>query len=154
MFDVLADILAEPWFWPAVSVIVGLPIVLLVLGELHTEMVRRDNPGQRIVLLIRNVLAPLGAIIILFTQIPQEAGNADFTWPKVAATAFGFVLILVLLNGLNLAIFVTAKQGTWRNRIPSIFVDLARVVLIVVCLAVLVAWFWTADIAGLLSPSR
>ena len=149
MFEVLNDILAEPWFWPAASVIVGLPLVLLVLGELHTAMVRRDSPGARIVLLIRNVLAPLGAIIILFTQIPQEAGNADFTWPKVAATAFGFVLILVLLNGLNLAIFVTAKQGTWRNRIPSIFVDIARVVLIVVCLAVLFGWIWNADVGGL-----
>lgn len=149
MFEVLNDILAEPWFWPAASVIVGLPLVLLVLGEVHTAMVRRDSPGARVVLLIRNVLAPLGAIIILFTQIPQEAGNENFTWPKVAATAFGFVLILVLLNGLNLAIFVTAKQGTWRNRIPSIFVDIARVVLIVVCLAVLFGWIWNADVGGL-----
>jgi small-conductance mechanosensitive channel len=148
VFDVLADILAEPWFWPAASVIVGLPIALLVLGEVHTEMVRRGTPGDRIVLLVRNVLVPLGAIIILFTQIPQEAGNAEFTWPKVAATAFGFVLILVLLNGLNLAVFVTAKQGTWRNRIPSIFVDIARVLLIVVCLAVLFGWIWGADIGG------
>src|SRR5690606_11100394 len=79
---------------------------------------------------------------------PQEAGNAEFNWPKVAATAFGFVLILVLHNGLNLAIFVTAKQGTWRNRIPSIFVDIARVALIVVCLAVLFGWIWNADIGG------
>ena len=86
MFDALNDILAEPWFWPAAAVIVGLPIVLLVLGELHTELVRRDSPGARIVLLIRNVLAPLGAIIILFTQIPQDAGSTDFTWAKVAAT--------------------------------------------------------------------
>jgi small-conductance mechanosensitive channel len=131
VFETLNDIVAEPW-----------------LGELHTELVRRGSPGARIVLLIRNVLAPLGAIIILFTQIPQEAGNENFTWPKVAATAFGFVLILVLLNGLNLAIFVTAKQGTWRNRIPSIFVDIARVVLIVVCLAVLFGWIWNADIGG------
>ncbi|HWH97730.1 MAG TPA: mechanosensitive ion channel domain-containing protein [Pseudolysinimonas sp.] len=148
MIEVVAEIMAEPWFWPAVSVIVGLPIVLLVLGEVHTAMVRRDSPGARIVLLIRNVLAPLGAIIILFTQIPQEAGNAEFTWPKVAATAFGFVLILVLLNGLNLAVFVTAKQGTWRNRIPSIFVDIARVLLIVISLAVLFGWIWQADIGG------
>ncbi len=148
MFEVIEDILAEPWFWPAASVIVGLPIVLLVLGEVHTAMVRRGTPGAHIVLLVRNVLAPLGAIIILFTQIPTEAGNADFTWPKVAATAFGFVLILVLLNGLNLAIFVTAKQGTWRNRIPSIFVDIARVLLIVICLAVLFGWIWNADIGG------
>jgi small-conductance mechanosensitive channel len=148
MIEILADIAAEPWFWPAVSVIVGLPIVLLVLGEIHTAMVRRGSPGVRIVLLIRNVLAPLGAIIILFTQIPQEAGNAEFTWPKVAATAFGFVLILVLLNGLNLAVFVTAKEGTWRQRIPSIFVDIARVLLIAICLAVLFGWIWNADIGG------
>lgn len=148
MFEVVGDILAEPWFWPAASVIVGLPIALLVLGEVHTAMVRRGSPGARIVLLMRNVLAPLGAIIILFTQIPQEAGNVDFTWPKVAATAFGFVIILVLLNGLNLAIFVTAKQGTWRNRIPTIFVDIARVLLIVICLAVLFGWIWNADIGG------
>jgi small-conductance mechanosensitive channel len=148
MIEILADIASEPWFWPAVSVIVGLPIALLVLGEIHTAMVRRGSPGVRIVLLIRNVLVPLGAIIILFTQIPQEAGNAEFTWPKVAATAFGFVLILVLLNGLNLAVFVTAKQGTWRNRIPSIFVDIARVLLIAICLAVLFGWIWQADIGG------
>ena len=148
MFEVLNDILAEPWFWPAISVIVGLPIALLMLGEVHTAMVRRGTAGAHIVLMVRNVLVPLGAIIILFTQIPQEAGNEEFTWPKVAATAFGFVLILVLLNGLNLAIFVTAKQGTWRRRIPSIFVDIARVLLIVVCLAVLFGWIWNADIGG------
>jgi small-conductance mechanosensitive channel len=148
MIEILTDIATEPWFWPAVSVIVGLPIALLVLGEIHTAMVRRGSPGTRIVLLIRNVLVPLGAIIILFTQIPQEAGNVEFTWPKVAATAFGFVLILVLLNGLNLAVFVTAKQGTWRNRIPSIFVDIARVLLIAICLAVLFGWIWSADIGG------
>ena len=148
MFEVLSDILSEPWFWPATSVIIGLPIALLILGEVHTAMVRRGSAGAHIVLMVRNVLVPLGAIIILFTQIPQEAGNEEFTWPKVAATAFGFVLILVLLNGLNLAIFVTAKQGTWRGRIPSIFVDIARVLLIVICLAVLFGWIWNADIAG------
>lgn len=148
VLGVLGDIMAEPWFWPAASVIIGLPIVLLVLGEVHTSMVRKGTPGDHIVLMIRNVLAPLAAIIILFTQIPQEAGNAEFTWAKVAATAFGFVLILVLLNGLNLAIFVTAKQGTWRNRIPSILVDIARALLIVVCLGVLFGWIWNADIGG------
>ena len=59
------------------------------------------------------------------------------------------MLILVLLNGLNLAVFVTAKRGTWRNRLPSIFVDIARAVLIVVALAMLFGWIWGADIGGL-----
>ena len=143
------NIFAQSWFWPALIVIIGLPVVLLVLGELHTSMVRAGNPGARIVLITRNVLAPLGAVLILFTQIPQSGGpNTGFTWAKLVATAFGFVVILVLLGGLNLAVFVTAKQGTWRNRIPSIFVEIARVLLIVVCVAVLFAWVWGADIGG------
>jgi len=143
------NIFTQPWFWPALTVIIGLPIVLLVLGEVHTSMVRSGNPGARIVLITRNILAPLGAVLILFTQIPQSGGpNAGFTWAKVVATAFGFVVILVLLGGLNLAVFVTARQGTWRNRIPSIFVEIARVLLVLICAAVLFGWVWGADIGG------
>ncbi|CAN5578731.1 mechanosensitive ion channel family protein [soil metagenome] len=149
ILNFLNDILTKEWFWPTLAVIVGLPIVLLVLGELHTSMQRNGTPGTRIVLLIRNVLAPLAAVIILFTQIKQDNGETDFSWAKVAATAFGLVVVVVLLSGLNLAIFVTAKQGTWRNRFPSIFVDLARVLIIAVSLAVLFGWIWGADVGGL-----
>jgi small-conductance mechanosensitive channel/CRP-like cAMP-binding protein len=145
----ITDIFNEEWFWPAVSVIVGLPVVLLVLGEVQTGMLRRGTPGTRIVMLIRNVLAPLAAVIILFTQIKGVGGTTEFTWAKVAATAFGLVVVVVLLSGLNLAIFVTAKQGTWRNRLPSIFVDIARVLIIAISLAVLFGWIWGADVGGL-----
>ncbi len=144
----ITDILSEEWFWPAVAVILGLPAVLLVLGEVQTGMQRRGTPGVAIVTLARNVLAPIAAVIILFTQIPQAEVDG-FTWAKVAATAFGLVIVVILLNGLNLALFVTAKQGTWRNRLPSIFVDIARLLIIVVSLAVLFGWIWNADVGGL-----
>jgi small-conductance mechanosensitive channel len=144
----ITDIFGEPWFWPAVAVIIGLPIVLLVLGEVQTSMQRKGTPGLTIVTLARNVLAPLAAVIILFTQIPQ-ADLDGFTWAKVAATAFGLVVVVILLSGLNLAIFVTAKQGTWRNRFPSIFVDIARILIIAISLAVLFGWIWGADVGGL-----
>ncbi|HEV7742045.1 MAG TPA: mechanosensitive ion channel domain-containing protein [Pseudolysinimonas sp.] len=147
--DILADVLAKDWFWPALAVIIGLPIVLLVLGEVHTAMLRQGTPGARIVMLVRNVLAPLAAVIILFTQIKQDDGTTEFTWAKVAATAFGLVVVVILLSGLNLAIFVTAKQGTWRNRFPSIFVDIARLLIIAISLAVLFGWIWGADVGGL-----
>ena len=143
------NVFTQSWFWPALTVIIGLPVVPIVLGELHTSMVRSGNPGARLVLIVRNILAPLGAVLILFTQIPQSGGpHVGFTWAKVIATAFGFVVILVLLGGLNLAVFVTAKQGTWRNRIPSIFVEIARVLLVLICAAVLFGWVWGADIGG------
>jgi small-conductance mechanosensitive channel len=144
----ITDIFGEPWFWPALGVIIGLPVVLLVLGEVHTSMQRNGTPGTTMVVLARNVLAPLAAVIVLFTQIPQAEVDG-FTWAKVAATAFGLVIVVILLSGLNLAIFVTAKQGTWRSRFPSIFVDIARVLIVGISLAVLFGTIWGADIGGL-----
>ena len=142
-----AEIFAQPWFWPAIAVVVGLPLTLLILGEVHSSLVRRGSPGGKLVLLIRNVLAPLVAILLLFAMIPQASG-AQVTWAKVVATLVGFVVLLVLLGGLNLAVFVNAKSGTWRQRFPTIFVDVARVVLVIVGVAILFGWIWGADVGG------
>jgi len=140
------ELLEEPWFWPTVAVIIGLPIVLLVLTEVAAGMIRRDAHGVKLVLLVRNWVVPFGALLLLLAQTRLITGDVD--WVRVTATGFGFLVILALLNGLNVAVFVTARQGTWRNRIPSIFVDIVRVVLIVVCVAVLFAVVWEADVGG------
>lgn len=137
----------EPWFWPAVGVIIGLPVLLLVLTEVHSALDRRGNRAARIILLLRNYVAPVGALLLLLNQAAYA--DIDLTWTQVTATIFGFLIILVLLNGLNFVLFVTAKQGTWRSKVPSIFVDIVRIILIVVCLAVLFSVVWSADVGGL-----
>lgn len=144
----MLELVNEPWFWPAVIVVVGVPLLLVVLTEVHASLVRRGSPGAKIVALVRNYLVPVGGLLLLLSQTAQVS-SPEFTWTRVAATIFGFLVIVVLLNGLNLAFFVTAKSGTWRNRLPSIFTDIARAVLIIVCLAVLFSWVWGADIGGL-----
>ena len=141
------QIWTEPWFWPAVGVIVGLPVVLLVLTELQSMLERRQSRAARIVLLLRNYVAPVGALLLLLNQATYA--DIDLTWTQVTATVFGFLIILVLLNGLNFALFVTARQGTWRSKVPSIFVDIVRLILIIVCLAVLFSVVWNTDVGGL-----
>jgi small-conductance mechanosensitive channel len=136
----------EPWFWPSALVILGLPLVLLVLTEVHASMTRRGAHGAKLVLLIRNWVAPFGALLLLLAQTRVVTG--EFDWVRVTATAFGFLVILTLLNGLNVVVFAKARPGSWRNRIPSIFVDIARVVLIVVSVAILFAVVWQADVGG------
>lgn len=143
----MAEIWNEPWFWPATAVVIGLPITLLVLTEVHSMLDRRGNRAARIVLLLRNYVAPVGALLILMSQAGYA--NIDLTWTRVTATVFGFLLILVLLNGLNFALFVTARTGSWRSKVPSIFVDIVRIILIIVCLAVLFSVVWSADVGGL-----
>lgn len=147
MAEVLASLWLQPWFWPTVAVIVGLPITLLVLTELHSMLERRGSRATPIVLILRNYVAPVGALLVLLSQATHA--NIDFTWTQVVATVFGFLLILVLFNTLNYALFVTAKQTSWRSRVPTIFIDIVRILLIVVALAVLFSVVWSTDVGGL-----
>lgn len=143
----MSDIWIQPWFWPAVVVVIGLPVTLLVLTEVQSMLERRGSRATRIVLLLRNYVAPVGALLLLLSQ--AKYANVDLNWTQITGTVFGFLLILVLLNGLNYALFVTAKETSWRSKVPSIFVDIVRVILIIVCLAVLFSVVWGADIGGL-----
>jgi small-conductance mechanosensitive channel len=92
-------------------------------------------------------LLPLGALLLLLvkaTQIPTQE-----TPVKMVATLFGFVVMVLLLSGINATIFQSAPEGTWRKRIPAIFVDVARFVLIAVGLAIIFSYVWGAHISGL-----
>lgn len=137
----------QAWFvWGAV-VAVGLPVVLVMLTELHTSLVRRDNPMAVPVAMLRNYAVPAGVLLLLFTKAWDV--SAQTTWVRLLATAFGFVLLVLALSALNVVLFGRAASGSWRERMPTIFVDIARLVLIVVGLAVLFALVWGADVGGL-----
>ena len=39
----MSSLTGQPWFWPALLVIVALPLSLLILSELHGFLVRRAS---------------------------------------------------------------------------------------------------------------
>ena len=143
----MPEIWNQPWFWPAVGVVLGVPIALLLLTEVQSMFERRGSRAARIVSIIKNYVVPVGALLVLLSQV--RFAQDEPTWWQATATVFGFLVILVILNGLNFALFVTAKQGTWRSKIPSIFVDIVRVVLILVLAALLFSLVWGTDVGGL-----
>jgi small-conductance mechanosensitive channel len=136
-----------PWFYWALGVAVGFPICLVFLTELHNGLVRRGSALARPVHLIRNYILPLGALLILLVQAVQVSGEA--TPVRVVATVFGFVVLVLLLSGLNATMFQGAPEGSWRKRVPSIFLDVARFALIAVGVAIMLAYIWGANVGGL-----
>jgi small-conductance mechanosensitive channel len=143
------DLLASSWFYWAVGVALGLPVGLVLLTELQHSLARKKSFMARPVSLLRNYLLPLGALLLLLikaTEIPTRD-----TPVKVIATLFGFVVMVLLLSGINATIFQAAPEGTWRKRIPSIFVDVARFLLIAVGLAIIFSYIWGAHIRGLVT---
>ena len=64
----MADIVSQPWFWPALIVSVGLPLVLIGLTEMHNAMARRGSRAAPIVLMVRNYLVPVAGVLVLLSQ--------------------------------------------------------------------------------------
>ncbi|HEX5728263.1 mechanosensitive ion channel domain-containing protein [Microbacterium sp.] len=143
----MADIVSQPWFWPAVIVSVGLPLALIGLTEMYNAMSRRGSRAAPIVLMVRNYLVPVAGVLVLISQ--PGAWEGEGTWPKVVTTIFGLLVILVVINAINHLVFHRAEKGSWRDRFPTIFSDLIRFVFIVVGIALLFWWVWGADVAGI-----
>ncbi len=143
----MTSVLDAPWFYWAVGVAVGFPICLVFLTELQNALRRRSSALARPVQLVRNYILPLGALLILLVGAIQVSGEA--TPVRIVATVFGFVVLVLLLSGLNATVFAGAPEGSWRKRIPSIFLDVARFALIAIGLGLIFAYIWGANVGGL-----
>ena len=126
----MADIVSQPWFWPAVIVSVGLPLVLIGLTEFHNALARRGSRAAPIVLMVRNYLVPVAGILVLHQPARRVAGRGHLAARSIW-TIFGLLVIVVTINAINHLVFHRGEKGSWRDRFPTIFSDLIRFVFIV-----------------------
>jgi small-conductance mechanosensitive channel len=141
----MTSLTSQTWFWPTVVVVVALPVALLILTEVHQWLVSRSSSYARPILLLRNGVVPALALVVLVRQLYDT--DVEATWPRITAT--GFLVILFALSGANAALFGEARSGSWRERLPTIFIDLGRVIVIVIGLGLLFSWVWGTNIGGL-----
>lgn len=143
----MRSVLDLSWFYWALGVVVGLPVGLVALTELHNALSRRGNALARPVHLIRSYLLPLGALLVLLVKANEVSPEA--TPVRIVATVFGFAVLILLLSGFDATLFQGAPEGSWRRRMPAIFLEVARFVLIAVGLALILSFVWGANVGGL-----
>lgn len=143
----MSGIIGAPWFYWAVGLAVGLPLLLVVLTEWQHSLRRRGSALLGPVTLLRNVLLPLAALLVMLmgaTQMP-----AGSTPVRVVGTLAAFAVLVLLLSGLKASLFASAPDESWRRRIPGIFVDVIRFALIAVGVGLILAYIWGAHVGGL-----
>lgn len=145
----MSDLTSQPWFGWAVLVVVGLPVLTIVLTEVEGRLVRRRSSMARPVRLLRAFILPVGALLVLLTQVPNTVVSNEGGIVKITATVLGLMVLVFVLSGLNTALFLNASAASWRGRMPSIFIDIVRIIIIGVGLAVLLSVVWGADVGGL-----
>lgn len=143
----MSDPFQDGWAWWVIVLAVGVPVLLVVLTEILGALARRNSPLEKPLRLLRNWVVPAGALFALLAFAIQSP--AEQVWVRVVATVFGFLVILLVLSSFNVALFANASADSWRGRIPTIFVEIARLALVGVGLALLFSWVWEADVGGL-----
>lgn len=143
----MISVLNSTWLVWAIVVAVGFPVLLVLLTEVHNALRRRGSALARLVILLRNYILPLGALLLLLVQAMEISDEA--TSVRVVATLFGIVLLVLMLSGFNATLIQGAPEDSWRRRMPSIFLDVARFAVIAVGVTVIMANIWGANVGGL-----
>ncbi|HPX36116.1 MAG TPA: mechanosensitive ion channel family protein [Mycobacterium sp.] len=141
------SILTTPWFYWSVVLAIGLPTALVLLTELQHSLERKGNFLARPVNLLRTFIVPLGALLIMLTKttgLPVQTSGV-----RILATVFGVFILIMVLSGVSATVFESAPAGSWRRRMPSIFIDVARFAIIAIGVAMIFAYVWGANVGGL-----
>lgn len=143
----MRSIFTASWFYWAIGLAVGLPLLLVLLTELQHTLRRRRSSLLRPVTVLRNFLLPLAALLVLLlgaTQMP-----AGSTPVRIVGTLVAVVVLILMLSGIKASVFSDAPDASWRHRVPGIFIDVIRFALIAVGIALIFAYIWGANVGGL-----
>ena len=102
------SIVTAPWFYWGLFIAIGLPVALVLLTELHNSLNRRGSAMARPVGLLRNYVLPLGAMLLLIVKTSDISTQA--TGVRIVTTVLGFLVLLMLLAGLNARLFQSAPE--------------------------------------------
>lgn len=143
----MASIFTASWFYWAVGLAVGLPLLLVLLTEWQHALRARRSALLWPVTVLRNFLLPSGALLLMMlgaTQMPPGS-----TPVRITGTLVAVVVLILLLSGIKASVFSSAPDGSWRRRVPGIFIDVIRFGLIAIGVALIFAYIWGANVGGL-----
>lgn len=136
------------WLW-GVALTLGFPLLAIVLGELIHRLRRRGLAVASTLGLVRNVLLPMLVLLLLLEHLlGLDPATRLF---KAVETIFWVCVIHAALSLLNVVLFEQAEADTWCSRVPKQLIDLARLFLILLGTAFVLATVWNADLAGLVT---
>lgn len=134
-----------PW---AIGIIIGLPLLLILLGEVAERLRSRANPLAEGVLRLRHVVLPLLALLLLLRQVFGVA-EANPTL-RLIESIFWIATITVGLTLLgNLTQLRQAQPMSLVAKVPGLFFALGRALLVLFVSYYVLSGIWQVDVSNL-----
>ncbi|MBD2606927.1 mechanosensitive ion channel family protein [Scytonema hofmannii FACHB-248] len=138
---------SRDWHIWALIVGLGFPLVVVLLGEVIYHLQRRGRPMAATLQVVKNLVLPVLILMLLIRNVWKLDVHGNFA--KVVETLFWISVIYASFSLFNVILFEKAEANTWRARMPKLLIDLARLFLVLVGSAIVLAAVWGADLAGL-----
>jgi small-conductance mechanosensitive channel len=128
---------------------VGFPLLMLLLGE-ALRWLQRNQPGfvAPLAILHRWTLPALALYLLLVELLARPRSGVLV---RTSETLVWITLILAAFSLLNMVLFEGAPQGSWQAKVPKLFRDLGRFLLVLIGSAIVLSRVWGADLGGFLT---
>ena len=134
-----------PW---ALGLIIGLPLLLITLGEVVERLHARQNPLAEGVLRLRHIVLPLLALLLLLRQVLGLDGSTNTM--RLIESTFWLTTIIVGLTLLgNLTRLRQLTPSSWVARVPGLFFALGRALLVLFIAYYVLSGIWQVDVSNL-----
>ncbi|MFN7678360.1 MAG: mechanosensitive ion channel domain-containing protein [Cyanobacteriota bacterium] len=133
-----------------VSVLIfGFPVAMVLLGEAIRRLQRRRQRFLAAVRILRNWIIPSLTLWVLLGRVMGLPRSTVLV--RGSETLLWISLIYGALTLLNSVLFEDAPQGSWQAKVPQLFRDLGRFILVLVGSSIVLSTVWGADLGGFLT---
>jgi len=137
------------WFLPVIIALIILPVLVIFFNEFLFRAKKNEKRLVPPVKLLRNFILPLIAIFIIVNQL---MGVTRETMPVKLIETLIYILILnALLAILNVFFFSGGEQSLVKTKIPQLFLDIFRVLMVLLGTAIILSVVWGADLGGMIT---
>lgn len=125
-------------------------LALLAIFSIVSRIIARRSPNLAgIVINLAYFLLPLGAVIFYLSSVLHY--NPDGTTLKILQTIFWIGLVWIL-SGIVQVMVVSRSGVIWgHSHVPRLFVDIARIVIMVLALGLVLTSVWHHDLTDFLA---
>ena len=143
------DFFENNWFVYGILLMIGIPLFIVVINEVTYWAKKKNTQISSPLNTFKNIILPLIAVSIVFTQVLEYPRSS--TVMKLLETFIWVLVINALLALVNVIFF--SGQGSKKNKtkVPQLFLDIFRVVMVLFGAAIVLSMVWGADLGGLVT---
>jgi small-conductance mechanosensitive channel/CRP-like cAMP-binding protein len=138
----------EPWA-KILLCAAGWALLTILLTVLQRRLRPRQHPLDGTVRGLRNLLLPLLLVLALWHAL--DGPRADDVWFRLLETVLWMAGLVVALSLVRNTAFTQKDGGQYQTRVPKLFLDILRVILVLVGAVFVVKGVWGQDVSALVT---